>query len=206
MSEYSVNAYFLDKKAIQKAVGSKDVELINKVLEDNSKIVKDFKGRFADKKFTTAIKELINGEMEEDFPFHYSFAAWALVAVIADARPAKAFIGYPFVSLYDWIETLENTPYDKLRSVFEGLNGMNSDFQLPISLSDWAEIPCIVFLEEVEETLLAEATQMKQDMAEDAEWLLDFDDDIEDIEQILDWIIEAYQRKRSICLVMEGDL
>ncbi len=206
MSEYSVEAYFLDKKSIQEAVGSKDAALEKRVLEDKAKIIKNFKGRFSDKKLTTAIKELIDGEIEEGFPFHYSFAVWALVAVVAESRPSKPSIGYPFVSLYDLAEVLEDAPYPKLRSIFEGLNGMNTDLQLPLAIGDWGEMPCIAFVEEVEEALQAEAIQMQKDLANNADWLLDFDDDIEDIERILDWILEAYKYKKSLCLVLEGDL
>ena len=207
MSEYRVDAYFLEKKAIQEAVGSKSQELKERILLDKSEIISESSGRFSGKDVKVAINELVDGNIEQGFPFHYSFATWALIDEISETRPENPFIGYPFIDLYNVVELLEEKGiYPKLKSVFESLNGMNSAFDLPIDIGEWGDIPCITYLESVDSTLAEEASQMKDDINNDANWTLDLEEDLEDIEQILDWLLQAHNLNKSICLVMEGDL
>ena len=47
---------------------------------------------------------------------------------------------------------------------------------------------------------------MKKDIKNEEDWTFDFDNDLEDIEQILDWLLQANKEGKSLCLVLEGDL
>ncbi|MAU16005.1 MAG: hypothetical protein CMH46_10765 [Muricauda sp.] len=205
MSEYRVDSYFLEKKTIQEAVGSGSQELKDKLVVQ-SKIISEFSERFSGKALKDAAIELIDGNIE-GFPFHYSFSAWALVDLLSESRPDHPYIGYPFVDLYDFVEILEGDDiYPKLKDVFESLNGMNSTFDLPIDIGEWGDMPCITYLETVDDTMAEEARQMKKDIKNEEDWTFDFDNDLEDIEQILDWLLQANKEGKSLCLVLEGDL
>jgi hypothetical protein len=207
MSEYRVDAYFLEKKAIQEAVGSKNQNLKEQILLDKSEIISQFSGRFSGKELKVAVGELVDGNIEKGFPFHYSFSTWALVDTISESRPDNPLIGYPFIDLYDFVEILVNEKlYPKLKDIFESLNGMNSKFDLPIDIGEWGDVPCISFLETIDKSIAEEAGQMKDDINNEEDWTFEFDDDLEDIEQILDWLLQAHNLNKSTCLIMEGDL
>jgi len=207
MSEYHVNAYFLEKDKTQKIVGSKNEKLIAEVLKDESGIIDSVKGRASGKEMTTAVKELINGNIEEKFPYHYAYATWAAIAVITEERPNDPMIGYPFIDLYDFVEMLENhSVYPKLKAVFASLNGDNSEHNFPIDIGEWASMPCITYVETIDDEMVAEAKQMKKDIEDFADWSCDWELDYDDVEQLLGWIEEAHEQKKSLCMVMDGDL
>jgi hypothetical protein len=209
MSEYSVEAYFISKETIKNSFGSKDKNLLDRVLKDKSRIIKTFQDRFDEKTLAEAVADSINGKREGDHQFHYAFAAWAIVAAAAEGRPKKPSIGAPFISLYDFCDVLEEQDtFPKLLKVFQTLNGDDAKYGLPLKPSINAQIPGFAYLESKDlRAMLKEITQLKNDIEEETEdsWTLDIEE-TDDLIQILDWLIEAEEKQQSICLVMEGDL
>ena len=74
MSEYRVDSYFLEKKTIQEAVGSGSQELKDKLV-GQSKIISEFSERFSGKALKDAAIELIDGNINEAFPFWIVYEA-----------------------------------------------------------------------------------------------------------------------------------
>lgn len=206
MSEYRLDAYFLNKKKLKKMIGSKDENLKERIIKSN------FLSDFFEKKKKRVLKianKLINGEKYKKSPQGTTFAIWLLIDTVAISRPKNAIIPYPFVDLYDFIEILKKKKkkkYPILIKIFEAINGMNSDFELPIQIDEQAIIPTITFIEQIDEKTAHEIKKMKEDFENEAKWTFDFDDEPDDILQVLDWFLEAYEKNKSICLMMDGDL
>jgi hypothetical protein len=206
MSEYRLDSYFLDKKTIQEAICSKDEKLKEQILQ--SDFLATFFAKFK-KRVVKIANKLIDGEKYKKSPQGTTFAVWLLIDLLATSRPKNPLIPYPFVDLYDVVAVLKKKKkksYPKLIKVFEAINGMNSDFELPLEIGEWASIPIITFIEQIDEKITSEAKKLIADFENEAQWTYDFDDDPDEIVQVLGWLLEANEKNQSICLVLEGDL
>jgi len=206
MSEYTVSAYFLEKKTIEQSFGSKDASLKEAVLTDEAGIIADTEGRFSGLTIVEAINGLIDGVVKEGFPFQYSYATWAIVEAITDKQPMEPLIGYPFMDLEEMIVLLKEKEYGALQVVFEALNGQKNTYRLPIDGMEWAELPCMIYLDTNQlKSLVEEVKTVINAIQDDEEWTLDIEEP-DDIEQLLNWLLEASEDNQSICVVMDGDL
>ncbi len=135
---------------------------------------------------------------------------WALIEQLARSRPAEPRVGEPFMRLEDLVEFLEeHEVFPKLRKLFVAISGTESiaKYRAPIGFE--CEFPCFTFVEEIEAGLLAEAKQMATELADAdvlPEWALEIDDEPDELGQVLGWLIEAAKKKKSLCLVLTGDL
>ncbi|KOY87673.1 hypothetical protein AD998_17435 [bacterium 336/3] len=187
-------------------IGSKDEKLKERIIKSN--LLLDFFEK-KKKKVLKITNKLIDGEKYEKSPQGTTFAIWLLIDTLAISRPKLPLIPYPFIDLYDFIDVLKKKKkkkYPNLIKIFEAINGKNTDFELPISVKEWAILPTITFIEQINEKTAYEAKKMKEDFENEAKWTFDFDDEPNDILQVLDWFLEANEKNKSICLVMDGDL
>ena len=207
MSEYSVEAYFLSRDTVKQTFGSKNQTVLKRVLEDESRIIKNHKDRFSGKTLAEAVADAIEGKIEDKYDFHNAFAAWAVIAATADGRPENPSIGAPFMSLYDVCDALEEGgSYKKLLKVFRALNGEGTEYILPTGTKTRAAMPGIAYVESKDaEALRKEIDRLKEELEDDADWTLDIEEP-DELMQILDWLTEAADKQLNICLVLDGDL
>lgn len=207
MSEYGVDAYFLELKLLKGKIGSNDQDLLGRVLADESKIIASFSGRFSGKTLVEAVTDLLTGDVDSSKPFHYGFALWATIATLACTRPHEPSIGYPFIDLYDLCEALEeHGEFPEFLQLFQALNGSSEGHCLPTFGWESSQIPCFAYLDaEHYEGLDEEIEGFREAIQEDAEWLSEVEE-LEDVERILDWVSEGVDKQQSSCLVLEGNL
>ena len=206
MSESQVNAYFIDDDLVQNSFSSKDDILLEKVISDPSELIENFSPRFSNKNLSEAVKELIYGEEKEGYPFHYSFALWIVVDAIAERRPKKPHISYPFIDLYDFNESLEeNTSYSQLLEIFKSLNNEENN-KFPYQLMEWGDVPGFAYISKSElEAMKSEIKSLKSEIKKEKEWTYDIEEP-DDVLHILSWLEQASKKKKNLLLVMEGSL
>lgn len=199
-------AYFIDDDFVQNNVSSQDDNLLGKVMSDPSGMIEDFSPRFSKKDLPQAIKELIHGQEEQGYPFHYSFALWTIVDALAESKPKKPHIPYPFIDLYDFNELLEmQSSYPALLEIFKSLNYEIYN-KFPYQLSEWGDMPCFAYIAKSElEVVSNEIKTFKSEVKAKKTWINDIES-IEDITHVLSWIEQADKKKENLLLVMEGDL
>ena len=206
MSEYTVEAYYVEPATVAGAFGSRDQAVLRKVLADPEGLLAALSPRFSGKPLADAVGDLVAGEEQPGFPFHYSFATWAIVSAHNDGRPDEPRVGPPFVDLYALVEALDASGrYPKLAQVFRSLNNQAGN-AFPHQLRQWAELPGFAYLgRDALAGAAEEGRRMRADLESEADWTAGLDAP-EDIERVLDWIEQAERRGASLCLVMDGDL
>ena len=207
VSEYRLEGYFVSTPELTAAFNSGDVDLLDKVREDENELLSDMNSR-TEGDVSEHLQDLIIGTPSSDPAYQaaYSFGVWAITEAVAETQPRDPIIGYPFLDLYEVCETLRTTPYTRLTQFFEAINGERPHafpYQLP---GGWYDLPGIGYIDAEEINKYAgEATRMRADFNRDEEWTLDIEEP-EDIVQVLDWIEEAKQLKMSLAVFMDGDL
>lgn len=206
MSEYQVDAYFVDDDLVQNTFASKDERLLKKVVSDPNGLITEFSQRFSGKELSEAIRELIYGEEKDGYPFHYSFALWIIVDAVAERRPKKPHIPYPFMDLYDFNEMLEAmASYPQLLELFKSLNN-EVENTFPYQLRQWGDLPGFAYVSR--SRLLAmkeEIKALKTEIKKRREWTNNIEEP-DDVVRILSWLELALKKKQNLLLVMEGSL
>ncbi len=206
MSEYRLQAYFIDHEQLAAAAGSNSAELAARVRADEDGLADSFAGNHDGIPPLAAAEQLLAGkDGSEQNPFAYSYGAWMLTAAVSEEAPQPDVIGYPFTDLYAVTETFRGTPYGRLTHFLEALNGEREN-ELPLRLASWAELPGTGYVPAGEISKLAgEARRCRRDFTNDEDWTLELDEP-EDIVQILEWIEAAHERKTGLAVFMDGDL
>lgn len=213
MSEWCVNAYYVNSDAITKSIGSKSEDLLKNVLKDKGGVIAEFKANgFADADFETGmslenvIKSLIGNEVKEGYSYKYALSLWAIIAELSKTRPENPLIDYPFFALYEIDEVLEeNNIFPNLLTVLKSLKGHQLIYELPINMAHIGNMPRFMFIEKEQlEVLMDECIQMNDDIENQKKWVSDLEE-TQDVVQICNWLIEAHAKALSICLVLDGD-
>lgn len=213
MSEWCVNAYYVNSDAITKSIGSKSEDLLKMVLKDKGGVIAEFKENgFADADFETGmsledvIKSLIDNEVKEGYSYKFALSLWAIIAELSKTRPENPLIDYPFFAHYEVDEVLEkHNIFPNLLAVFKSLKGHQLVYELPINMADIGYMPRFVFIKKEQlNTLIDECRQMNSDIESQKKWVSDLEE-TQDIVQICNWLIEAHTKDLSICLVLDGD-
>lgn len=214
MSEWCVNAYYLDGESITKSIGSKSEDFFKNVLKDKGGVIAEFKENgFADADFETgmsiegAIESLINNDIKKGFSYKYALSLWAVITKLSKTRPENPLIDYPFFVHYEMDEVLEkHNIFPNLLTVFKSLKGHQLMFELPINMKFIGYMPRFVFIRKEQlNALISECLQMKENIESQKEWVKDLTE-TQDVEQICNWIIEAHKKEQSLCLVLDGDV
>lgn len=206
MSESQVNAYFIDDNFVGNTFSSKDEQLLKKVISDPNQLIEEFAPRFSNKTLPEAVRELIYGEEQEGYPFHYSFALWIIVDALAEARPKKPHIPYPFTDLYEFNALLEERgTYPQLLTVFQSLNN-EVDNTFPYQLRQWGDLPGFAYVPRAGLAAMKdEISGLKSELKKPKGWALEVEEP-DDIVHILNWLERAAKKKENILMVMEGSL
>ena len=206
MSESQINAYFIDDDLIKNSFSSKDNALVKQVFSDPNGLINNFSSGFSGKNLSDAIRDLIYGDEEDGYAFHYSFALWIVIDTIAKERPKEPHIPYPFLDLYEFNELLEeNTSCLQLLEIFRSLNN-EVDNKFPYQLNNWGDLPGFAYISNLDTRVLAsEINRLVLAIEEEDEWTLDIEDS-DDILHILSWLRQAATNEKNILLVLEGSL
>lgn len=206
MSESQVDAYFISDTFAQENIASKNPDVVTSVLKKSKDLLETYSPRFSGLTLEQAVDDLVNAKEQDNRPFHYSFALWAIINAQADSRPADPHIPYPFMDLYDFNEILEaQGSFKGLLSIFESLNNQVSN-NFPYQLKAWGDIPGFAYLpRNISPSLKKEIQQLRNDIDNDKSWTIDIEEP-EDLERILSWIEDAIAKDKNLVLIMEGDL
>lgn len=205
MSESQVDAYFIDDNFAQTNIASKDERITKQVLTDAQQLLELYSPRFSGLTLSQAVADLVNGEEQDNRPFHYSFALWAIIDARADGRPNSAHISYPFMDLYDFNELLESKQsFPSLLKIFESLNNEGTN-AFPYQLKSWGDMPGFAYIPRQDKALKGEIQALKADLNSEKPWT-DRIEEPDDLLQILSWIEEAISQDKNLVMVMEGSL
>lgn len=206
MSEYEVEAYFVETPAIAGAFGSRDAALLKRILRDDDGLMARLAPRLSRKSLPDAVGDLIDGREDPGHAAHYTFAVWVMVARLSTGRPDEPRIPPPFVSLYDTTAALDQDGrYPGVLRVLRALNN-EIDNTFPHQLRPWGDMPGVAYVDRADLPALAdEVAGMRSDLQHGADWT-DAIDVPEDLERLLGWLDQARERNTSLCLVMDGDL
>lgn len=212
MSENQVEAYFIEKDTIARALGSKDKALLKKVLKDSSGIIKATRNRFETKTtLAKGIEAFIDGTPDLGNDFLCGFSAWAILAALSDERPEDPVIEPPGL----WPEEAialwkKNRAYPVFSELLKAIDGQKTKrFQLPLPEAK-ATLPRFAFVDrselaEVEPDAMAFFNLCAPLFADGLTGNVDVDSNY-DILLVAVWLQEARERNRSLLVVVDGDL
>jgi hypothetical protein len=211
LSECEINAYFIDQKTIARAFGSKDAALKKKVRKDASGIIANCSGRFDDDEaLANAVEQFIDGTPSDD-DFLNGFAAWAILAALAEDRPEDPYIEPPGLDAGPAITLWKkNKLYPHFRKLLAHLDGSGGPaYPLPLKHAE-APRPTFAFLdraqlEEVEPEATAFFNLVAPLFADGLTGNAEVDTNYE-IALIAVWLQEAREQERSLLFVVDGDL
>ncbi len=209
MSEYRLDTYYLTPSQLNDCFGSNDQDLCARVLKDESEVLQTYANRFSGITLQQAVEELINGkEQEGEYPYHYGFATWAIIAEVASSRPENESIGYPFVCPWHVADSFEKVAdrFPLVSDIFQKLDCRKRDEAIA-KVHCFDAIPSFAFvLTETHEALKKELQLLRGELEDFPDWADEMDDDVEELEDLFEILDEAISAGKNLILVMEGDL
>lgn len=224
MSEYNAQAYYCDRQKIATVIGSNNTSLMDEVISDTSGRLSQYANRFTSSKksLSEAVRDIFLGTIEDNLPFHYSFAILIIISHIAN-KQLPDICQSPFVDLDNWSKTLTKTnSYPLLANIFGALGGYGTnEFHVPVAYHNWAPRPGLVWLDlPTLEGLVPEIAQMKTDItnyeksftSSDQEsvitpsWIQLLEDECFEILPLLSMLTQALGDQQEICIAYDGDL
>lgn len=200
MSENTVVAYFIERADLVRALGSNDTALRDKVLKDKSRILRTAAGRWDDDKaLAKNVENFIAGKPHRSDDMLNGFAAWAIFAALADGQPENPLIEAPGLDTEEdvarWKKAKRYPQFRELLTTLEGLGSKSYVLPVPKAI---ATLPSFAFVDAGELGPLAKDAAALLD-ADDADWE-------EEVDAVAAWVLEAAEKKRSLLLVLDGDL
>ncbi|MEL6616748.1 MAG: hypothetical protein AAFQ43_13480, partial [Bacteroidota bacterium] len=136
----------------------------------------------------------------------YAFARWRLTDALASGAPEDPDTGFPFVSLGEVVDVLEEAGYSDVAALFAELDGAVPD-RLPLGEPGAFPLPGVLYVDaDRREAIAPEALAVLSDLDEEADWTWDLDDDPEDIEQVLGWVTTPFPEGAAFVAFLYGDL
>lgn len=161
------------------------------------------------KQLLEAAEAMVAGKRSEHDKQVQALALWAIVDVAVTDEESRGFIGEPFVDLDDFAKFLKKKKkYPLVRAALTSLLDAGAEKHSPV-LADWAKEqmpPAFLYIPEVDEALLEQCDDLMGEIADQAEWILAFDDDPEDVANLLGWFGVAHEAKKGLFLVYSYDL
>ena len=161
------------------------------------------------KQVLEAAEAMVAGKSSEHDKRVQALAFWAIVDAAVTEDEGRGAIGEPFLALDDFAGLLKKKKkYPLVRAALEALFEPDRK-ALPPVLADWAKErvpPAFAYLPEVDEALLDQCDTLIGDIVDEAEWLADFDDDLEDLADMLGWFGAANEAKTGLFIAYSYDL